>query len=257
MVWTSSAGVANTCATQLDVSLSCWGVNDHGQLGRGTPPRPASRPGQARRHVWTDHERRRAALLRDPAPTRPCGAGAANLKGELGDHGLGDRYLPTPVDALTNWIAVSDGGGSQTCAHRPADRRSGAGARTRPDRSATARTSNRTLPVQIGISSWAIGRSAGEGLHLRHPDHRRAVVLGRRTTTGSSASRHHDRRLKPKQVGFSAQLDLGRARATTTSAGSRRRAPSGAGATTPTVRSVTVRRRTRPHPCGWAARATG
>ncbi|NNE72527.1 MAG: hypothetical protein HKN26_02585 [Acidimicrobiales bacterium] len=47
-------GGAHTCAIKTDQTLWCWGANDFGQLGTGTPDPGQLQPTQIGTHQWTD-----------------------------------------------------------------------------------------------------------------------------------------------------------------------------------------------------------
>ncbi len=113
----------SACALLRDGTISCWGLND-GQLGTGSTIGPAVCPdgsncaltpglvmnltGATGFGIGPFHS---CALLSN----RSVGCWGFNIVGQLGDGSVVDHFLPAPVPAIGNAIAVATGG-NHSCA---------------------------------------------------------------------------------------------------------------------------------------------
>jgi alpha-tubulin suppressor-like RCC1 family protein len=109
------AGSHHACATRSG-SVSCWGFNDHGQLGDGTGFNRATPVAV----VGLDDVVEVTAGWDHTCARRASGAvdcWGSNFVGELGDGTTTDRLRPVPVRGLTDAIELASGQ-SYTCALR-------------------------------------------------------------------------------------------------------------------------------------------
>jgi alpha-tubulin suppressor-like RCC1 family protein len=113
-VTTVALGGDHTCALLRDGSAMCWGDNESGQLGDGSPAKkhaPAKvkgLAGAASLALGRDHT---CALLGDG--TVQCWG--SNAAGQLGDGSTTDRRVPGPVPGLAG-VAAIVAAGQRTCA---------------------------------------------------------------------------------------------------------------------------------------------
>jgi alpha-tubulin suppressor-like RCC1 family protein len=121
-----STGGSHTCAILDDGSVSCWGMNNDGQIGDGTTsdrdtPTQTSSLGENRTAVAISAGGSHTCAILDDGSVSCWGA---NLRGQLGDGTNSDRDAPTQTDGLDNLsfpgdnltaIAIS-AGGAHTCA---------------------------------------------------------------------------------------------------------------------------------------------
>lgn len=112
-----SAGTHHACAIDVGGGLSCWGSNDHGQLGDGTTTDRAAPVPVAAGTVWASV----AADQSDHTCAIDVGGGlwcwGSNDQGELGDGTTVGRTTPVRVAADGPWSRVASGG-TETCAIR-------------------------------------------------------------------------------------------------------------------------------------------
>jgi alpha-tubulin suppressor-like RCC1 family protein len=113
-----AAGRQHTCARRTDGTVSCWGANESGQLGRpatedGLPPAPVpALTGVARIFAGGSNT---CALL---------GAGelrcwGANDSGQLGDGSRESRAAPVPVPGVEDIIDLDMGNGARAGSKKP------------------------------------------------------------------------------------------------------------------------------------------
>ena len=84
-----------------------------------------------------------------------------NAWGEMGDHSLGDRFIPTPVDRISIWKLITDGGGNHDCAITRQQALWCWGLNDHGQVGDGA-TTTRTLPLLIGTALWTTV-TGGEG----------------------------------------------------------------------------------------------
>ncbi len=113
-----SSGAAHTCAILDDSSVSCWGLNDNGQLGDGTrvsslEPQKASMP-LGRESVEISAGSYHTCTLLDDGSIRCWGS---NSFGQLGDGTTIERTTPITVNLGSGVSAIGvSSGESHTCA---------------------------------------------------------------------------------------------------------------------------------------------
>jgi alpha-tubulin suppressor-like RCC1 family protein len=112
-----AVGGTHACVLRSSGGVSCWGANDHGQLGNGGtaalyPNVPANATvinGVATIDAGKSH----TCAVTTAGGVRCWGANAA---GQLGDGTTADRASPTDVAGLTSGIASIQAGDDATCA---------------------------------------------------------------------------------------------------------------------------------------------
>lgn len=107
-------GGDHTCALLQDGSATCWGDNESGQLGDGSPAKkhaPAKVKGLAGATSLALGRDHTCALLGDG--TVQCWG--SNAAGQLGDGSTKDRRVPGPVPGLAG-VAAIVAAGQRTCA---------------------------------------------------------------------------------------------------------------------------------------------
>ena len=115
-VVTITAGAEHTCAAKADGTVSCWGMNEHGQLGDGTTDVSgtpttvaAAQPGVASLAAGEGHT---CALATDGTLT----CWGDNTAGQLGDGTNATRTVPAVVTGLPDGIITIAAVGQDTCA---------------------------------------------------------------------------------------------------------------------------------------------
>jgi len=115
-----SSGYRHTCAILDDGSVSCWGLNNYGQLGDGTEsnsnsPNPTSSLGTGRTAVAISAGYQHTCVILDDGSVSCWGR---NLNGEIGDGSTTTRNTPTQTSSLgTGRTAVAiTAGDHHTCA---------------------------------------------------------------------------------------------------------------------------------------------
>ena len=157
-------GSTHTCVIQNDKTVSCWGADDNGQLGDGTPNSSGTfgptNPGVGNATAIRARDDKSCALLGDG--TAKCWG--YNQYGELGI-GNGSTMVPTPtaVVGLSNLAQVALGGGA-SCA-RKTDGTVWCWGHNDLGAVGDGSYQNRTVPVAIGGITDAIGL-AGGGAHI-------------------------------------------------------------------------------------------
>ncbi len=114
---TVTAGAGFSCAPLEDGSVSCWGANDHGQLGNGKVGEGGASPVVVRNlndAVDVTAGRAHACARRRSGQVVCWGA---NELGQLGDNGTKDRAVAGPVVGISDAVQL-EAGRDHTCARR-------------------------------------------------------------------------------------------------------------------------------------------
>jgi len=108
-----SAGGAHTCAVDGAGEVFCWGANNRGQLGTGSPGPDLAAPSLATSVSPTTRVAAGGAHTCVELADRTIACWGANESGQLGDGTTVDRALPIEVAGATGTVAA---GAAHTCA---------------------------------------------------------------------------------------------------------------------------------------------
>jgi alpha-tubulin suppressor-like RCC1 family protein len=111
-----AAGGAHTCALTAAGGVTCWGYNNHGQLGDGTPTdryNPISVTGLANGVAAIAAGFRHTCALTDAGGVQCWGY---NFYGQLGDGSPTDSDIPVAVAGLGSGVAAIAAGNTHSCA---------------------------------------------------------------------------------------------------------------------------------------------
>ena len=112
--WAVVAGHYHTCALRNNYSVSCWGLNDVGELGNGSTvnssaPVPTGLSGVASLSAGADHT---CAVMQNGGSVY-CWGG--NYNGQLGTGNTANSTVPMAVPGLSQVVSIG-AGGYRTCA---------------------------------------------------------------------------------------------------------------------------------------------
>ena len=159
-----SAGGGHTCALKNDGSVSCWGLNEYGQLGNsqnietGTAnPNPLDVDVLNVKQITAGYAH--TCALKNNGSVSCWGW---NGFGQVGDGSVVDRYLPTPVSGVS-MARGSAAGGAHSCTVLSTGRVQCWGQNTQ-GQLGDGTTFGRTTPVMVSGITNAIEVSAGGGI---------------------------------------------------------------------------------------------
>jgi alpha-tubulin suppressor-like RCC1 family protein len=158
-----SVGDVFACARTIDGNVSCWGTNDHGQLGDGSTAdhlTPAVVVGLGKAAVQISANGGHACAVRVDNQLACWGS---NFDGEVGDGTVIDRPNPVKVSVLPNSVAeVSAGVNHDTCA-RMIDGRVACWGFNDAGQLGDGTTVERHVPVQVMAGTTVPAVPAGGG----------------------------------------------------------------------------------------------
>ncbi len=158
-----SLGTYHTCALMVSGGVKCWGWNNAGQLGDGTPPHSATSTDvvgltDSVAAISLGHEHSCAVTL-----SGGLKCWGRNSNGQLGDGTTTDRTRPVDVAGLTSGVATVSLGHNHTCSSTTSGGARCWG-RNSEGQLGDGSTANQIMPVDVaGLTNGVIAVSSGAG----------------------------------------------------------------------------------------------